>query len=389
MKAQKVLLIKRPARLPGGQKVRYWTSRWSDKSGRSRYKSHGRVGKISAEEAKKAHRQLVLDLGMGKVSQSKPTKMRLSEFITFHEEQFGQNRRPATLVEWQTAGDHAVKAIGDKLIADIEWTDAGVIRAYLAKLGRSKATTRKTLSILKALLGRAAKKKLINENPLADVELGKPIVGSKRIYSEAELGAMVEVSDLWWAAAIRLAHTSGLRRGELLHLRQRDFDAHGGTVRVEEHHADGLVMAWQPKTATSTRSVPIPPQTVLILLRLQSKSDDGSPYLFLNINQLRSIDARAKAGKARPDADLVGSFNRRFIAIQDKAKAWLGTDNWPRGTWHDLRKTMATRAAAAGLPMIELQAALGHYSITTTALHYTAIEKSAADRLRSVFAEVA
>lgn len=389
MSAPTVILIRRPKTLPSGKRVKYYTLRWPSKSGGHCYESLGRTDKTSASDAKAALKQKRLDLGMGKSRQGKATKMKLSEYLKFHQEQFGQDKRPATLVEWQTAGDHAVKALGDKLIADIVWTDAGVIRAYLAKLGRSKATTRKTLTILKALLGRAAKKKIINENPLGDVELGKPIVGSKRIYTEAEIGAMVEVADLWWKAAITLAHTSGLRRGELLHLRQRDFDPQAGTVRVEEHHTDDdMVMAWQPKTEASTRTVPIPPQTVMVLLRLQRRLD-GTPYLFLNVNQLRSIDARAKAGKARPDADLVASFNRRFTAIQDKAKAWLGTDNWPRGTWHDLRKTMTTRAAANGVPMTDLQHFLGHSSIKTTAEYYTEVEASAADRLRAVFSEVA
>ncbi|MCH8344667.1 MAG: hypothetical protein IH983_11835 [Planctomycetes bacterium] len=49
----------------------------------------------------------------------------------------------------------------------------------------------------------------------------------------------------------------------------------------------------------------------------------------------------------------------------------------------------ATRCAANGVPMHELQAHLGHSSITTTAEYYTDVEKSAADRLRKVFARVA
>ncbi len=115
----------------------------------------------------------------------------------------------------------------------------------------------------------------------------------------------------------------------------------------------------------------------------------GSPYLFVDLDRLSALDARAKVGKLRPNFDLVNNFTRQFDEIQDAAKGQLTADNWPHGCFHDLRKTFATRAAASGVPMHELQAHLGHSSITTTAEYYTAIEDSAADRLRAVFSEVA
>lgn len=97
----------------------------------------------------------------------------------------------------------------------------------------------------------------------------------------------------------------------------------------------------------------------------------------------------AKAGKLHPCYELVNNFTRQFDDIQDAAKSKLGVDNWSHGCFHDLRKTFATRCATNGVPMHELQAHLGHSSITTTAEYYTDVEPSAADRLREVFADVA
>ena len=113
----------------------------------------------------------------------------------------------------------------------------------------------------------------------------------------------------------------------------------------------------------------------------------GSPYLFIDIDRLAVIDGRAKLGKLRPNFDLINNFTRQFDEIQVAAKGQ--SENWPHGCFHDLRKTFATRAAGSGVPMHELQAHLGHSSITTTAEYYTAIEDSAADRLRKVFERVA
>ena len=396
MKAPKVLLIKRPSKLTNGRRVWYWTLRWSNGNGRPRYKSLGRIGTVSRSKAEAAKRQMIVALGTGKVGQDKPTRMTLSEFIEFHETQFGLGKRPTTLIEWRTAGNHAVTALGDKLLDDVTWTDAGEIRAHLDHQGRSEATIRKTLSMFRAMLGRAAKRGMILENPLADEQLGAPIRRPKRIFSEADLDAMIEVAEVWWKTTIMLAHTSGLRRAELLHLRWSDFDSGAATVRVEEHRQgryvaagrDVPILAWQPKTKRSSRTVPIPPQTVLMLLRTQCESD-SSPYIFLSVKRLLAIDAKAKAEQLRANFDLINNFTREFGAIQDAAKSILGLDNWSHGCFHDLRKTFATRAAANGVPMHELQAHLGHSSITTTAEFYTDVEKSAADRLRAVFTAVA
>ncbi len=98
---------------------------------------------------------------------------------------------------------------------------------------------------------------------------------------------------------------------------------------------------------------------------------------------------KANAGKLHPCYELVNNFIRQFDDMQDAARAKLGVDNWFHSCFRDIRKTVATRCAANGVPMHELQAHLGHSSVTTTAEYYTDVERSAADRLRKVFAEVA
>ncbi len=385
MTTSKVHLLKRPAKLPSGRRVQYWTLRWADRRGRQRYQSLGRVGKVTRAQAEAAKREMIVALATGKARQDKPCRMTLSAFVDFHEVAFGQGKRPTTLIEWRTAGNHAVAALDDKPIAELTWADASEIRAHLKE--RSDATVRKTLKGLRAMFARAVKRGMMIENPLADEHLGGRAVRAKRIFSTVEVEAMIDgAPSADWAALILLAHTSGLRKAELLHLRWADLDERAGTVRVERHHEAEGVLPWEPKTPKSTRTVPIPPATVAALLRLQVRSDSG--YLFVSAKRLQVIEAKAKAGTLRPNFDLINNFTRHFDAIQRAAAAALGAD-WPHGCFHDLRKTFATRAAANGVPMHELQAHLGHSSITTTAEHYTEVEATAADRLRAVFADVA
>ncbi|MCH8823321.1 MAG: site-specific integrase [Planctomycetes bacterium] len=408
----KVILICRTKKMPGGVTTKYFNFRWSEKTG-FKYRSLGRCESVDlpndaiARKQKKkelcdafaeqleAERDAKLETEKLAAEENSGTRIKLSAFIKYHETKLKPNCRPTTVIEWSTACNHAIKAIGDKLLNDIEWTDAGEIRAYLEGKGRSKATVRKTLSMLRAMFARATKKKLIAENPFADEELGEKISRPKRIFSNCELDGMVEAADNWWKLAITLAYTSGLRRAELLHLRWVDFDS-VGSVRVEEHRKgryttdehDLPILAWKPKTKKSTRTVAIPAETVLMLMRMQ-KLGDGSPYIFISIKRLLAIDAKAKAGKLRANFDIINNFTREFNDIQDAAKKKLEIKNWPHGCWHDLRKTFATICATNGVPMHELQAALGHSSITTTAEYYTEVEKSAADRQRAVFTKVA
>ena len=104
-------------------------------------------------------------------------------------------------------------------------------------------------------------------------------------------------------------------------------------MRVEEHHQgryvaagrDVPILAWQPKTKRSTRTVPIPPTSVAALLRLKMQAGD-SPYIFVGVKRLLAIDAKARAGKLRATFDLICNFTREFDAIQDAAKAKLKQD---------------------------------------------------------------
>ncbi len=378
----KVHLIKRPKKLTDGRRVYYWTLRWHDKRGRYRYQSIGRVGRVTRAEAMAAKDKLIVAIGTGKARQERPSRMILSAFFAFHEAQFAHGMRPTTVIEWRNAGRHAIDALTDKPLEEVTWADVAEIRGHMDRLGKSEATICKTLRMLKALLGRAVKRNMIIENPFAGEYMGEKVVKAKRIFSPAEIDAMIEAApSLMWQALIQLAITSGLRKSELLHLRwDEDVDLDGGTVRVQGRRAGPPILAWEPKTARSTRTVPIPAATVELLMRLQAQAD-ASPYLFVGFDRLAAIDFRMKAGKLRPNYELVNNFTRTFHEIQGAAVAT------PRGCFHDLRKTFGTRAVSAGVSMHELRDYMGHSSIETTADYYTAIEDSAADRLRAVFAK--
>ncbi|MBT8486058.1 MAG: site-specific integrase [Phycisphaerales bacterium] len=270
----------------------------------------------------------------------------------------------------------------------------GRIRGHLEKLGRAGSTQRKTLSSLRAMLNNAVAMEWIQRNPLAGEQLGPPPKKEKRIFTDAEVNAMLAAApDRWWEALIQLAYTSGLRKSEMLHLRWDDIDTDAGFVQVQERRdarvkagmSEVPVFAWKPKTKTSARSVPVPPETLSTLLRLNVWAG-GSPYVFVPTSRLLHLDRLRREGKLHDHYRILTELNPKFRKIQLDAAAATGKKNWRIGTLHDLRKTFGSRAAAKGVPMTDLHKHMGHASIATTSENYVQPDEGAAERLRRVFA---
>jgi site-specific recombinase XerD len=131
----------------------------------------------------------------------------------------------------------------------------------------------------------------------------------------------------------------------------------------------------------------VPPETLALLLRLRVWLG-GSPYVFVPSSRLERLHAKAEAGTLHADFEMMvtSALGKTFRSIQDGAAEALGIEEWRRGTIHDLRKSFATRAAASGVPMVELHRHLGFFNDTATTEIYTDVEDSAADRLRAAFA---
>ena len=128
--------------------------------------------------------------------------------------------------------------------------------------------------------------RLINDNPRDAVEL--PRVGVVRGFAPVFLtAAQIEpiVAALEpqqsWGTRIRLAALSGLRAAELAGLRVRDVNLAQGHIEVHQI-VTKLLGEWTvriPKSALSTRKVPLPDRTLIAELRelLIAHPDSGNP----------------------------------------------------------------------------------------------------------------
>lgn len=411
MKTAKVYLIERSRVLKSGKEASYHVLLWpkahgggmqSESVGRTS-KTGGSVTKAMAKEAKRKKEQ---DIGAGRIGIDKPSGITLSELERVHETTALAGKSPMSRYQYHIATKHLIRMLGDVPINQIDWTDAGELREFLAadkdregkpKRAVGETTVYNTLANLKTMFARAVDWELLHKNPFGKIKLGSPPKPVRRVYTETELAAMMDVAITpWWKTLIQLAYTSGLRRGELMHLRwDEDFDADKGTVRVQARPESLYVtnggdevpiLAWKPKSQYSVRTVPIPPATVSALLRHRLLAA-GSPYVFITVSRLLTIGAiprRRPLFQLYPDCEICTEFQQ----IQRNAKELLGVRNWGRGSMHDLRSTFGSIAAAAGVPMRELQQWMGHSDIRVTAAYYVHVQESAGDRLRAVFGEI-
>lgn len=409
MRAQKVLLIKREVKLPKGGTAEYWTSRWSDANGKDRYKSHGRVGKVLAEDAKQAHRDLTQDLGLGRV-RSKSKRITLAAFLELDREAIRFESKPATITSHRTTSGQLIAVMGgDTKLDEINKSHVHQLKNWLSKphvlSGRrlspcSKSTVRKAVVTAKAIFYRAMNcdEQWIDSNPF----LGKLVkVQSKqmRIFNSDEIDTLVEVSpDIWWQAFVRLGFTSGMRFGEILHTTWNDIDFAGRFVTVSakrqgQFQAGGRSYPILPFSSKShkPRRVPLHHEAAKLLQRLKLKSG-GSIYPFIPLQRLAILAATEDVTQELLAHKVANNVLRRFQRLQAEARKMMadhrGVDvdkiEWPIGCIHDMRRSFATHMAPH-LSMVELHHLMGHASIKTTADYYVDVSDDLGDKLKLAF----
>ena len=267
-----------------------------------------------------------------------------------------------TVAEQQHASNHAIAALGaDTKANSIDRDDVGLVKTYLADLGRSKAIIRKTICTLRAAFYRAKESGWVDQNPFKGAAKGEVQAKAMRIFDAEEIEALYDSClDNWWLALLRIAFETGLRRNEILTLTWADFDFDRYAVNVNAESAGRFIargrsypiLAFETKTHES-RSVPTLTDETIALLRRMKDASDGSRYVFLSLHRLAHLDAKRAAAKLRSRAELVNNVLRQFKTLQGRAHKLLADRSgkepdkidWPKGCLHDCRKTFGTRSA--------------------------------------------
>lgn len=196
---------------------------------------------------------------------------------------------------------------------------------------------------LKTVLNAAVRENGITKNPCNIPGAGADRATERTVASLDELAALVEAITPRYRAAVLLAAWCGMRRGEVIGLFRSDVDLEGATVTVRRSRVELLespvAFDKAPKSNAGGREINVPPH-VLPILAEHLASWAGPERVFVG-----------RAGQP-----MRGDAIRQAFA---RARSLVGMKGF---TFHDLRHTGATLAAATGATTKDLMKRLGHAS---------------------------
>lgn len=256
----------------------------------------------------------------------------------------GHRYKPATIRGYESALRlRAFPALGAEPLDEISRADVQQLVDELAADGLAATTIETAVNAIRAIYRHEIARDRLKSNPTRGVEL--PAGGSRReriatpAQARALLAAVSDDDRALWATAFY----AGLRRGELMALRDQAVDLDAGEIRV--------VAGWdaiegeQPTKGRERRTVPI-------------------------IGELRTILAAHRLRSGRRGADLLFGETPlspfRAKPLQTRADAAWAAAGLQRFTPHECRHTFASIAIAAGVNIGTVSAALGHASVTIT-----------------------
>ena len=232
-----------------------------------------------------------------------------------------------------------------------------VVRAWHAKALRGnggRTSISQSYRLMRSVLNVAVQDGAILRNPCQIPGAGAQRSPERKIATPAQVAQLVEETTPRFRAAVVLAAWCGLRRGEICALRTEDVDLHSGVVRVRRNYVELLEQPTRfekdPKSDAGKRTVTIPPH-VMPVLKHHAEEFAGTEFFFV---------------------DRYGTRVRGNAVYQAyvRARKKVGVDI----SFHDLRHTGQSLAAATGASLVDLKKRLGHSSTAAAQRYMHAVE---------------
>lgn len=199
--------------------------------------------------------------------------------------------------------------------------------------GKKPKTIKNYIAFMKTALNKAVEWDLIDQNPIAKVAVPK-IVKTFHFYSQEEVDRLLKAAREPLRTGILILASTGLRRGELFHLRCRDVDLKAGSIRVWPYGE------YSPK-GKRPRTIPMTDDLKAIFRELLKKKSPDDFVFRPHVGE---------NGLYKHFAELL-----KILGMQ--------------GTLHDLRHTFASHLAMQGVPIPVIKELLGHSDISTTMIY--------------------
>ena len=286
--------------------------------------------------------------------------------------------RPNTYAQYtQIVHQHINPSLGGILLRDLQ--PHQVQKLYTDKLaeGTSPRTTRLIHSVLHAALNHALKLGLVIRNVSDAVTLPKVSHKEMKVLDDYEVRLLIQTAECTQMEALFwIAITTGMRIGEILGLKWKDFDRNSGNIQikrqVQRRKGEGLVFC-PPKSASGVRVIKLGKMTVEKLIEHRNKQHQE----------------RMLAGEKWQDYDLI--FTSPIGTPLDVSnvhkvyKSCLKAAGLPNIRFHDLRHTAATLMLQQGINPKVVQERLGHSDISLTLNTYShvlpSMQEEAAEKM--------
>lgn len=243
--------------------------------------------------------------------------------------------------------------------------------ASMSQQKLSAKTIKNTIGFLSASFNHAVFIGQLESNPCNKATLPKGRPREIRILYENEIPLFIAALDdvcIDEKVAYELALFLGLRRSEILGLKESDVNLSKGTVSIHStrHRIDGKDVMQDTKTARSTRTLALP--SVL-------KTDIYALF-----------DSHRQGDVERTDYLIQNGFGKPIgpQAIAARLTRFEEKHNLPKVTLHGLRHTCASLLHFKGVDMAQISAELGHSNLSTTQNIYTHIFNSASESSRGI-----
>ncbi|WP_343622401.1 tyrosine-type recombinase/integrase [Roseateles puraquae] len=241
------------------------------------------------------------------------------------------------------ARKHLLPLLSDQVLRGIHKRQLVALLDRLSEAGMSAATRNRIAALLRAIYRTAQDLGLVEASPAVDLPWlpeNPPEPKSFPLDELSRLGVELKVASELLQVFAGIAATTAMRSGEVQNLKWEDIDFEAGEILLP------VTKSGRPQ------KVPLTPAVRAYLDVAAGWRRDGNPYVF-----------------PRP---------RGRTPLPVPRKEWhetLARASLPKQGFHVLRKTWATQAAYAGVPVITISRALRHAAVSTTERHYLATRR--------------
>lgn len=325
-------------------------------------KSLGTVGK---KEAAKALAAFITELSSGQYIDN--ARMTFAELVNQWETLHAVDLKLKTVSRYKELLERVLPTLGGKKLNQIKPLD---IKALLVAISKETInsdgetldpqTVHHHYSLLRSIFNRAVDWELLYKSPVTKDCQPRVEKREALFYDEpkvVQLMEKLESTDLKHRALIRLTLAIGCRLGEIVGLRWEsvNFAACSVSIRSTLQYVPGKgVIVETPKTKSSIRTCPVPPQILKILTDLRSEQEN--------------LSARLGTAWQNTGYVFINDFGRPLHPSTPSRwfNEFLDRNGLEHLNFHGLRHTCATLLLKRGVDVTTVCALLGHSQPSTT-----------------------